>query len=100
MAAAESFLGQYISPKRCILDPTNVLLADRKVTPRNPNMSSEFTYDVISARYDVIDVFIYDRLVFTSPVCAIEFVIAGSCSGPQGIQICHQNLHDVIIYEI
>ena len=64
-------------------------------------MSSEFTYDVISARYDVIDVFIYDRLVFTAlEVCAIEFVIAGSCSGPQGIQICHQNLHDVIIYEI
>ena len=64
-------------------------------------MSSEFTYDVIYARYDVIDVFIYDRLVFMAPeVCAIEFVIAGSCSEPQGIQICHQNLHDVIIYEI
>ena len=27
-----------ISPKRCILDPTNVLLSDRKVTTRNQNV--------------------------------------------------------------
>ena len=47
-------------------------------------MSSEFTYDVISARYDVIYVRLCNIMFILSlrgDVCAIYLFIAGSCSG-------------------